>query len=222
MKYVTTATTTYLGELYIRHIYIIYIEVSPKLTPSKRGKHVLFYTSYTFLGRNSWVMIYGPFAWESGTPPKKMVGFTADKSGVRNVHTRPKWGSQRSHNSQFPMFEDKILVKNAPHQPTKHSLELCLCIYTPSDYQDVPLWTLCLKMFLRKCHHSLQACSIPTVSAPDNRSNTLWSCRTCSELRQSLRLLVHPTIYTHLSMIPGGALVLDLNSIIQKAKPVNR
>ena len=43
LKYVTTATTTYLGDLYIRHMYNI--EISPKLTPSKRGKHVLFYTS---------------------------------------------------------------------------------------------------------------------------------------------------------------------------------
>ena len=48
MKYVTTATTTYLGELYIRHMYNI--EVSPKLTPSKGGKNVLFYTSALSLG----------------------------------------------------------------------------------------------------------------------------------------------------------------------------
>ena len=113
------------------------------------------------------------------------------------VHTRPKWGSQKSHNSQFPMFEDKTLVKSARPSPRKHSLELCLYIYTPSDYQDVPLWTLCLKMFLRECHHSLQARSIPTVSAPDNRSNTLWSCRTCSELRQS-PVEVASSLFTHI------------------------
>ena len=95
------------------------------------------------------------------------------------------------------MFEDKILVKSARPSPTKHSLELCLHIYTPSDYQDFPLWTLCLKMFLRECHHSLQACSIPTVSAPDNRSNTLWSCRTCSELRQSPVKVASSSHYLH-------------------------
>lgn len=119
-------------------------------------------------------------------------------SGVRNVHTRPEWGSQRSHNSQFPMFEDKIYIsEKCPTFPNKTQPRIVPTYLLPGfptlnpvlrcSYVNVIIHSKHVPFPLFQ-HRTIEATHCGLVEPVRNSGN------------HQLRLLVHPTIYTHLSM----------------------
>lgn len=101
-----------------------------------------------------------------------------------------------------PTFPDKVVPNYIRISHFEPCVLRCSCVNVIINSKHVP--------FPLFQHRTIEATHCGLVEPVQNSGN------------HQVRLLVHPTIYTHLSMIPGGALVLDLNSIIQKAKPVNR